>query len=189
MKKEIIVDGQKIEYTIKKYRGTKNLRLAISSNGSLVASKPWYLSERSIEKFIREKADWIIEKIEQIKGANKVNVFRSSQKEYLAYKKQAERLIARKIDKLNLDYKFKFSKISIRNQKTRWGSCSSRGNLNFNYKIIFLPEKMIDYIIIHELCHLKELNHSGHFWNLVAQKVPNHAIIRKDLQKKGIELR
>ncbi|MEI7620190.1 MAG: YgjP-like metallopeptidase domain-containing protein, partial [Candidatus Falkowbacteria bacterium] len=122
MKKEIIVDGQKIEYTIKKYRGTKNIRLVISSNGSLVASKPWYLSERSIEKFIREKADWIIEKIEHLKKTNKVNIFRSSQKEYLIYKKQAERLIAQKIDKLNLDYQFKFSKISIRNQKTRWGS-------------------------------------------------------------------
>lgn len=189
MKREIVIDDQKIEYTIKKYRGTKHLRLTISSNGSLVASKPWYLSERSIEKFIREKADWIMGKIEYFKKTDRINIFRNRQKEYLIYKKQAERLVVQKIDKLNLSYQFKFFKISIRNQKTRWGSCSNQGNLNFNYRIIFLPEKMIDYIIVHELCHLKELNHSNQFWNLVAQKIPDYKIIRKDLQKKGIELR
>lgn len=189
MKKEITIDGQKIEYTIKKYKRNKNLRLAINSRGNLVASKPWYLSEKAIEKFIKEKFNWIKEKIEYFNKLNGRNNYRSSNNEYLSYKKAAERLVIRKITELNSFYQFRFSKISIRNQRTRWGSCSSRGNLNFNYKIIFLPEKMIDYIIIHELCHLKELNHSPKFWRLVAQKIPNHREIRKDLQKKGIELR
>ncbi|PIP34607.1 hypothetical protein COX21_02005 [Candidatus Falkowbacteria bacterium CG23_combo_of_CG06-09_8_20_14_all_41_10] len=189
MKKEIILAGRKIEYSVNQNRRTKNLRLTISGNGILTAGKPWYLSDRAVEKFIAAKAQWIIEKLEYCQKISNKNPFRSSQNEYLSYKQSAARLVLKKINHFNKIYRFKLSKISIRNQRTRWGSCSGRGNLNFNYKIIFLPEKMIDYIIVHELCHLKELNHSDRFWKLVSQNVPHYRIIRKDLQKKGIELR
>ncbi|MFA4942403.1 MAG: M48 family metallopeptidase [Patescibacteria group bacterium] len=189
MKKEIIVNGQKIEYAIKKYKNNKNLRLAINSSGHLVASKPWYLTEKTLKNFILKNSQWIIEKMSQWQKIKETNPFRSNQKEYSTYKKQAERLIIKKVNDFNQAYQFKFSKITIRNQKTRWGSCSSRGNLNFNYKLVFLPERMINYIIVHELCHLRELNHSPRFWSLVAQNIPNYKIIQKDLQKKGIELR
>jgi len=189
MKKEITLAGQKIAYTVKKYKRTKNLRLTINDRGVLIASKPWYLSGKAVERFMRAKAEWIMEKLEYCQKINDKNPWHSSQNGYLVYKKPAARLVLKKVNHFNKTYRFKFSKISIRNQRTRWGSCSSRGNLNFNYKIIFLPEKMIDYIIVHELCHLKELNHSDRFWELVSQNIPRHKIIRKDLQKKGIELR
>ncbi len=189
MKKTITISGHKIEYTIKKYKRSRHLRLTINSQGNLVASKPWYLSEAAIERFMLAKAQWIIEKLAHAQNRTQTNVFRSSAREYLTYKQAAERLILKKIAQFNQSYQFRFNRVSIRNQKTRWGSCSSQGNLSFNYKIIFLPERMIDYIVVHELCHLKELNHSAKFWHLVAQKIPRHQAIRKDLQKKGIELR
>ena len=83
-------------------------------------------------------------------------------------------------------YKFKFNKVNIRNQKTRWGSCSAKGNINFNYKIALLPERLADYIIVHELCHLGEFNHSRKFWDLVVEAIPDHREIRSELKQKGI---
>ncbi|QQR50316.1 M48 family metallopeptidase [Candidatus Nomurabacteria bacterium] len=89
----------------------------------------------------------------------------------------------KKIGELNTHYGYKVGRVSIRNTKSRWGSCSKQGNLNFNYKILFLPPHIADYIIVHELCHIKEFNHSANFWNLVAELVPNHSAIRKELKQ------
>jgi predicted metal-dependent hydrolase len=87
-----------------------------------------------------------------------------------------------RIEYYNQYYGFKYNKINIKNQKTRWGSCSKKGNLNFNYKILFLSAETRDYIVVHELCHLKEFNHSKKFWNLVAETIPNYLQIRKNLK-------
>jgi predicted metal-dependent hydrolase len=75
-----------------------------------------------------------------------------------------------------------FSKVTIRGQKTRWGSCSSRETISLNYKLLFLPPEWARYVLIHELCHTKELNHSAKFWALVAQKEPNFKKIKKELR-------
>lgn len=79
--------------------------------------------------------------------------------------------------------------VRIRNSKTRWGSCSAKGNLNFHYKLVLLPPHLADYVIVHELCHLRELNHSLRFWSLVARHVPNYAYVRRELQAAGRTLR
>ena len=80
---------------------------------------------------------------------------RARRNHYLKHKNQALELVIARVNFFNNIYKFNFNKINIRNQKTRWGSCSTRGNLNFNYKILFLSEKARDYIIVHEICHLE----------------------------------
>ncbi len=79
-------------------------------------------------------------------------------------------------------YNFRLRRVFIKNTKARWGSASSRGNLNFNYKIIFLPPALCDYIIVHELCHLAEFNHSPKFWALVARACPEHKVLRRRLR-------
>ena len=109
-------------------------------------------------------------------------------KNYLKYKIVALELAQRRLEYFNTFYNLKYNKIVIRNQKTRWGSCSKRGNLNFNYKIALLPEKMADYIIVHELCHLAEFNHSKNFWNLVAMQIPDYKETRDDLHKNGSKI-
>jgi predicted metal-dependent hydrolase len=76
----------------------------------------------------------------------------------------------------------KVGKIAIRNQKSRWGSCSKKGNLNFNYKLVFLSPELRDYVIVHEICHIKEFNHGEGFWSLVAEAVPDHRELRKQLK-------
>lgn len=108
--------------------------------------------------------------------------------DYLKYKNQTATLVKNRLEYFNLIYNFKYNRIVIRNQKTRWGSCSKKGNLNFNYKIILLSPKQADYIIVHELCHLKEFNHSGKFWDLVAQAVPDYKEIRSSLRTNGLQL-
>ena len=105
--------------------------------------------------------------------------------EYQKYKNQALILAEAKIAQFNKSYNFKINRISIKNQKTRWGSCSGKGNLNFNYKIALIPEKLAEYIVVHEICHLGELNHSKRFWDLVAKTIPEHKANRKELRKNG----
>ncbi len=83
------------------------------------------------------------------------------------YRVQAAELIREKVNKLGADLGFTFGQLTIRGQKTRWGSCSRMGNLSFNWKLLMAPEPVIDYVVIHELSHLREMNHSSRFWHLV----------------------
>ena len=88
------------------------------------------------------------------------------------YRQQAERLIKKRADELCSLLGVAYGRLSIRRAKTRWGSCSRKGNLNFNWKLLMVPEPVIDYVIIHELAHLKEMNHSKNFWKLVDKHCP-----------------
>ncbi len=101
---------------------------------------------------------------------------------YLQHKEQARTLVKERLAHFNTFYKFDFKKVFIKNQKSVWGSCSTRKNLNFNYKIIFLSPQVADYLIVHELCHLKEMNHRAVFWSLVEKTVPNYKKLRKELR-------
>lgn len=78
--------------------------------------------------------------------------------------------------------------ITVRDQKSRWGSCSSRGTLSFNYRLIFAPPVILDYVVVHELCHLTHMNHSKDFWNMVASVMPDYKLHRKWLREHGGEL-
>ncbi len=110
---------------------------------------------------------------------------------YMQHKKEARTLIVQKVQYWNQFYQFPFNRIAIRNQRRCWGSCTSLKNLNFNYKILFLPEHLQDYIIVHELCHLQELHHKDTFWHLVAQQIPDyktHIAELKTIEKEGLFL-
>ena len=107
---------------------------------------------------------------------------RRSRPHYLKYKEAARALVRARLLALNAHYQAPVKKVFIKNLKSRWGSCSERGNLNFNYRILFLPLPVADYIIAHELCHLREFNHSPKFWALVAQTIPNYKDVRRALR-------
>lgn len=95
-------------------------------------------------------------------------------KHYVANKEVARVVVLERLAHFNQFYNFHWNRVAIRNQRRCWGSCSAKGNLNFNYKVLFLPEHLRDYIIVHELCHLKHLNHGKEFWDLVAQQMPEY---------------
>ena len=96
-------------------------------------------------------------------------------------------LILNRVEFFNKQLNFKIGRISIRNQRTRWGSCSSKGNLNFNSHLINLPLELLDYVVVHELCHLKQLNHSQDFWLLVEQVLTNFRQLGKQLKTYHIQ--
>lgn len=81
-----------------------------------------------------------------------------------------------------------FGGITVRDQKTRWGSCSARGNLNFNWRLILAPEPVLDYVVIHELAHRKEMNHSKQFWDIVEAMMPDYRTQRQWLKEHGDQL-
>ena len=110
---------------------------------------------------------------------------RGSRREYLRNREAARALVHERLEYFNTSYHFTYKKVAIRNQKSRWGSCSKAGNLNFNYRLILLPAHLIDYVIVHELCHRAEFNHSENFWVLVARTVPEYAARRRELRQMG----
>lgn len=95
------------------------------------------------------------------------------------YRKKAEEVIHDRLQFFNEHYSFRYYRVTLRNQKTRWGSCSSAKNLNFNWRLVMAPIEVIDYVVVHELCHLKEMNHSARYWSLVEEAVPHYKEVRK----------
>jgi predicted metal-dependent hydrolase len=114
---------------------------------------------------------------------------RKSRSAYLKHRETARALVKQRLEYFNSIYGFTIGKIAIRDQRSRWGSCSRKGNLNFNYRIALIPLHLADYIVVHELCHLKEFNHSKQFWDLVARAVPDHAACRKALHSVGTKVK
>lgn len=104
-------------------------------------------------------------------------------KKYFEQKEDARKLVTERLEHWNKQYKFKYGRVSIRNQRSRWGSCSSKGNLNFNFRIVTLPPHLADYLIVHELCHLGQMNHSQKFWDLVGETLPNYIDLMQELRK------
>ena len=183
MNKEIILRTKKVAYTLRKSTRAQRMRLAVYPDGSVIVTTPYWFQETAAERFIREKTEWLLSKLIFFKQVERRPVARHTRDEYLAYKEQALALVRKKVAHFAAMQGCRYNKISVKNQKTCWGSCSRKANLNFNYRILFLPEHMQDYIIAHELCHLKEFNHSKQFWKSVGEMVPDYAAMRGQLKR------
>ncbi len=179
MKQTLILKNAKISYTLKRYRRSKHVRLSISREKTLLVTAPKMTPFYCIEKILREKEEWILKTLKYFEGVTKL----ASEDLYKKHKKEARILVYNRLEYWNGLYNFSWGRISIRDQKTRWGSCSQKGNLNFSYKLAIIPEKLSDYVIVHELCHLKEFNHSKDFWELVARAIPDHKETRRELKE------
>lgn len=107
----------------------------------------------------------------------------TARKRHRALREAARALVLARLAHYNRFYGAPIGRVFIRDQKTRWGSCSSKGNLNFNWRIVSLAPEAADYVVVHELCHLREFNHSPRFWTLVARAVPEYKEMRKNLRR------
>lgn len=185
----IVLNNQSIEYALKRNARSRRMRLAVHRGGRFIVTIPKRMSERYVERFILEKSDWILEKIELMRNKAPIGSQTISKLELKRLKVVARELVHHRLEYFNDYYRFTYRNVCIRNQRTRWGSCSRQGNLNFNVKIAHLPSHLADYIIVHELCHLREMNHSSKFWNLVAKTFPDHKDLRKELRKNDLRIR
>lgn len=170
-------------YIFRNYKRSKHIRITVRPDRTILITKPPFVSKRYAELFVRSKERWIQE---QLRTYEKNQIFDTgvhSRDHYLLHKERARLLIESKIERWNRIYEYPFKNIRIKNMTTRWGSCSMAGNLNFNYKLLFVPDEVIDYVVVHELCHLKEFNHSKKFWKLVEQTIPQYKKIKKELHK------
>ncbi len=154
---------------------SKRISFVIKSKNSIVLNKPSYIPERLAIYYLKKQAKYIVSKISAINEI-KISSYKDS-------KEEARTLINQRLNYFNQIYNFNYNQVRIKNQASLWGSCSKAGNLNFNYRLFFLKEELRDYVIVHELCHLKELNHSAQFWQLVQRVIPNFKELRRELKK------
>ena len=183
MTKAITIGNKEVSYKIKKSKRAKRVTLAVHADGAVVLTLPFRMTESAAEIFIHKKSRWLLEKLSFFEKFERTSLTKLGKEDYLKHKEFARTLAHERVEYFNQVYKQSYNRISIRNQKTCWGSCSSKRNLNFNYKIVFLPELLRDYVIVHELCHLQELNHSVKFWALVERVIPNYIEAKRTLQR------
>jgi predicted metal-dependent hydrolase len=174
--------GEQVTYSVRVSHAARALRIAIGGDGTVTLTIPSRMSVEAGKQFLLQKASWIVKHVRRMKDNPQIILSHNSRQDFLRYKEQARALAEERLAYFNTQYGFTWKSVTIRNQKTRWGSCSKRGSLSFNYKIALLPRDACDYIIVHELCHLGEFNHSRAFWNLVAQTIPNHGALRKAMK-------
>lgn len=168
-------------YTLRRHHRARNVRIAIDGNSQLVVTAPKRVSVKMIEGLLEARSAWIFDAIEKAKNNPRPYSFAGTAAELKKFKSSALRLAKDRLQHFNQFYGFKLGTIGIRNQRTRWGSCSSSGRINFTYKICLLPPHLADYIIVHELCHLGEMNHSKRFWALVAKTQPEYRKLKHEL--------
>lgn len=176
-----------IEYTIKKSTKARQLRITIHRDGGVIVTVPHRMSELAAARFVQEKKKWIEKKVGEMiarKAApSALSMPKGSAEDLQKNKDVALALVQEKLNYFNRSYGFTWKNVTVKNLVSRWGSCSKIGHLNFSYKIIYLPKDLADYLIVHELCHLGEFNHSEKFWHLVGKAIPNYATLRQELRK------
>jgi predicted metal-dependent hydrolase len=186
--KHIVLLEKEIQYTLILSKRSRHIRITINGGGKVRVTLPYQLRTESADDFIKNKATWILSKIDYFNLHPSPILFKITKKEYTEHKEKAKVLVKEMLEKFNNVYNFNFGNVTIKNQKTLWGSCSRKGNLNFNYKIALIPERCAEYIIVHELCHLKEFNHSAQFWDLVAKTIPEYKQLRKQLRSTTLHM-
>lgn len=170
----------------------KTVAIQVNSDLSVTVRAPRSVSEKDIEEILKKKEAWISRHIEKIKKTKER--FEAEPTEKLTHEKvialaeEALKVIPARVEYFAKVIGVTYGKITIRNQKTRWGSCSSKGNLNFNCLLMLAPPEVLDYVVVHELCHRKQMNHSKAFWSEVEKVLPDYKEARKWLKEDGSQM-
>lgn len=164
----------------------RTLVIEITPDAKVVVRAPLKVSVNEINRFIGEKADWIDKHLKMMEKRKKeresADVKPLSKQEIKLLTTRAKRILPERVRYYADIMGVQYGRITIRMQKSRWGSCSSKKNLNFNCLLMLTPQEIIDYVIVHELCHLKEMNHSPRFWAEVEKILPDYKERRKWLR-------
>lgn len=169
----------------------RTIAIQISPDGNVTVRAPKRCSKADIDRFVAEKQGWILKKQAELRerkrqqAEQQAKLPRLSEEECRKYRELAGTVIGQKAKQYARQMQVTFNRITIRDQKTRWGSCSAKGNLNFNWRLILAPEEVLDYVVVHELAHRKEMNHSRRFWKQVEEVLPDYPVRRLWLKQNG----
>lgn len=167
------------------YSNRKSLSLEVTPDLEIKIKAPKGIPFRIIQDFVQKKYDWIDAKLTEYEQSPKRISLMLSNEAKNAYKKQARAVITSYVTHYAGILSVTYGRIFIKEQKTCWGSCSSKRNLNFNWKLILMPEEILEYVVVHELAHLFEMNHSKAFWGIVESILPDYKERRKWLNENG----
>ena len=164
----------------------KTMSLEITPQGTVLVRAPLHLPKEEIDGFLREKSGWIEKYLAQVENINRAGEEEPlSMEDIHALADKALQVIPPRVCQLAARMGVTYGRITIRNQQGRWGSCSSTGNLNFNCLLMLAPAEVLDYVIVHELAHRKEMNHSSAFWAQVEAVLPDYRQREKWLKTQG----
>ena len=170
----------------------KTVAIQVNSDLSVTVRAPRSASEKDIEEILKKKEAWISKHIEKMKKTKERFEAEPTEKltreKVIALAEEALKVIPARVEYFARVIGVTYGKINIRNQKTRWGSCSSKGNLNFNCLLMLAPPEVLDYVVVHELCHRKQMNHSKAFWSEVEKVLPDYKEARKWLKEDGSQM-
>lgn len=162
----------------------RTVALQIMDDGQLVVRCPYMMDDQAVEKFVLSKGKWL----EKHAKRTDPSITPLSREELKALALSAKEAVGQKVAYYGNIIGVTYGKITIRTQKTRWGSCSGKGNLNFNCLLMLAPQEVLDYVVVHELCHRKQMNHSKAFWAEVKKVIPDYEVHRKWLRENGSQL-
>ena len=159
----------------------KTIAIQITPAGEILVRCPNRMKKTDIDRFVLSRQSWIEAHLAKIPPAQP----KLTAEEIKDLTQQAKADIPNRVAHFASLVGVTYGRITIRSQRTRWGSCSSKGNLNFNCLLMLVPPQIRDYVVVHELCHRIELNHSARFWALVEKIMPDYRIRRKWLKDNG----
>ena len=169
----------------------KTLAVQIRADGTVIARAPLRMPKDRILRFLSEKASWIrmqqgkMQEREKMRQQACIHLDAAQEKEL---RERAKSVLAQRTAYFARQIGVTYGRITVRDQKTRWGSCSQTGNLNFNFRLILAPPEVLDYVVVHELCHRRQMNHSAQFWQEVAQVLPDYRKRKAWLTENGWRL-
>lgn len=171
-----------LAYTIIR-SGRRTIGLQITGDGRVVVHCPQRMSDREVEDFVASKLPWLRRHLQAQGNRTQLPPLGKEELRHLA--EEAAKVIPQRVEHFAPLVGVTWGSITIRNQRSRWGSCSGKGNLNFNCLLMLAPPEVVDYVVVHELCHRKQMNHSPKFWAEVERVLPDYARRRQWLKDNG----
>lgn len=167
----------------------RTLSLQVKNDGQVIVRAPRHVTLQEIAAFVRKNSAWLHKHLEKVRKEKELNAASPVQPltmdDIQKLADEALRVIPGRVAHFAPLVGVTYGRITVRNQRTRWGSCSSKGNLNFNCLLMLAPPDILDYVVVHELCHRKEMNHSPKFWAEVAKVIPDYKERQKWLRTEG----
>jgi metal-dependent hydrolase len=162
----------------------KTISLQVKPDGRVIVRAPQRLAKYRVVRFVKDHEDWILKQQKKLEDYRETRHVITDEERRDGVQK-ALKIFPERTAYFAARMGVNYGRITIREQKTRWGSCSSAGNLNFNWRLVLMPPEILDYVVVHELAHRKEMNHSSKFWAIVEQEMPDYQERKQRLKELG----